>query len=215
MSLDSILQFMVPKDRKFFKLFNAAAENLSAAGKLLLELADTPQGDRRKELILAIDDLEHVGDDITHDIFVELNTNFITPLDRGDIHALAKSLDDVLDHINLSAYCLDMYNLVVPPPEYKPLVENIGQSADLIMQAVKLLNNRKKVKVIQELCVEINRLENVADGIFVNGMSRLFREEKDPINLIRQKETLIALELATDMAEDVANVLDTITIKIA
>jgi predicted phosphate transport protein (TIGR00153 family) len=215
MILDSILQALVPKDKKFFTLFKAAADNLKNASDLLVKVSDTQPGELREALIREIDDLEHKGDKLTHDIFLELNTNFITPLDRTDIIDLAKSLDDVLDHINLSAYCLNMYNLVSPPPEYGPLVRNIALSAELIRQAVGLLENRKAVKAVQELCVRINSLENEADGIFVTGMSRLFREEKDPINLIRQKETLIALELATDMAEDVANVLDTITIKIA
>ncbi len=215
MILDSILQALVPKDKKFFTLFKAAADNLKNASDLLVKVSDTQPGELREALIREIDDLEHKGDKLTHDIFLELNTNFITPLDRTDIIDLAKSLDDVLDHINLSAYCLNMYNLVSPPPEYGPLVRNIALSAELIRQAVGLLENRKAVKAVQELCVRINSLENEADGIFVTGMSRLFREEKDPINLISQKETLIALELATDMAEDVANVLDTITIKIA
>lgn len=215
MSLDSFVQFMVPKDKKFFKLFNQAAQNCADAANLLVKLADTMPGTERDALIEEIDTLEHKGDKITHDIYLELNTNFITPLDRSDIHELAKCLDDVIDHINYSAYALNMYNLIAPPNEYKALAVNILASSNFIVEAVKLLNNRKKVKLIQEICVKINSLENEADGLFVTGMSRLFREEKDPINLIRQKETLIALELATDMAEDVANILDTITIKIA
>lgn len=215
MSLDSILQFMIPKDRKFFPLFTKAAENSHAAALLLLEVAQSQPGPDRDALIKQIDKHENIGDQITHDIFLELNTNFITPLDRGDIHELARCLDDVIDHINLSAYALNMYNIGTPPPEYLPLAKNIAASGELIVQAIKLLSNRKAAKSIQEICVRINSLENEADGLFVNGMSRLFREETDPINLIRQKETLIALELATDMAEDVANILDSITIKIA
>lgn len=215
MSLDSIIQFMIPRDRKFFPLFTKAAENNHDAAKLLLELAVTVPGPNRDKLIRSIDDHEHAGDQITHDIFLELNTNFITPLDRGDIHELARCLDDVMDHINLSAYALNMYNIGTPPPEYLPLAQNIHASTQLMVEAIRLLSNRKSAKAIQEICVRINSLENEADGLFVNGMSRLFREETDPINLIRQKETLIALELATDMAEDVANILDSITIKIA
>jgi uncharacterized protein len=215
MSLDSIIQFMIPRDRKFFPLFTKAAETARDAARLLLEVAVTQPGETRDRLVQAIDQLENVGDQITHDIYLELNTNFITPLDRGDIHALAKCLDDVTDHINLSAYALNMYNIVTPPREYLPLAQNIAASTELIVEAIRLLSNRKSAKAIQDLCVRINSLENEADGLFVNGMSRLFREETDPINLIRQKETLIALELATDMAEDVANVLDGITIKIA
>lgn len=215
MSLDSFIQFMIPKDRKFHQLFVRAAENVKAAATLLLRIAEMGPGPEREKLIAEVDDLENEGDHITHSIFLELNSNFITPFDRGDIHELAKCLDDVIDHINLSAYALNMYNIATPPPEYLPLARNIAESSDLILQAVTLLNHRKSIKAIQELCVKINKLENEADGYFVNGMSRLFREETDAINLIRQKETLIALELATDMAEDVANVLDSITMKIA
>lgn len=215
MALDSILTFLVPKDRQFFKLFIQAGETLERAANKLLELAKSPIGPSRDRLIREIDELEGEGDNITHAIFVELNTNFITPLDREDIHELAKSVDDVLDHINLSAYALNMYNLKEIPPEYLPLAENIATSSRLIRESLILLKDRRNAEAIQALCVRINSLENEADGLFVNGMSRLFREERDPISLIAQKETLIALELATDMAENVANVLDTITIKIA
>ncbi|MEZ5032864.1 MAG: DUF47 family protein [Saprospiraceae bacterium] len=151
---------------------------------------------------------------MTHHIFVQLNTNFITPLDREDIQELAKSVDDVLDHINLSAYCLNTQSHG-PSSGVSALARNIASSTSLIREALVLLKDRKNVKAIQEICVRINSLENEADGLFVGGMSRLFREEKDPIHLVRQKETLIALELATDMAENVANVLETITIKFA
>ncbi|HRW76201.1 MAG TPA: DUF47 family protein [Saprospiraceae bacterium] len=215
MALDGILKFLLPKDRVFFKLFIQAGELLEKGGQRLVELAQTVPGPDRDRIIQEIDDLEHEGDDVTHHIFVQLNTNFITPLDREDIQELAKSVDDVLDHINLSAYCLNMYNLTDLPPEYLPLARNIASSTSLIREALVLLKDRKNVKAIQEICVRINSLENEADGLFVGGMSRLFREEKDPIHLVRQKETLIALELATDMAENVANVLETITIKFA
>jgi predicted phosphate transport protein (TIGR00153 family) len=210
----SFLQFLLPKDRKFFPLFEQSTSNLVKASKVLVELVNTSP-DKRKDLIREIEHLEHQGDNITHMIFNELSRNFITPFDREDIHALASAIDDVLDFIHGSAKRIDLYKVT-------ELSESITLLADCILKgsielnvAVKNLENMKQIMVIKEACVKINSLENHADDVFNSGIARLFEEEKDPIMIIKVKEILSALETATDKCEDAANTIQTILVKYA
>src|SRR5690606_10113032 len=103
MSLNNIFQYFIQKDKKFFTLFEKAAANLIELGKDLNEAVNTDDLSARKELFKKIEDLEHIGDDITHQIYLELGKNFITPFDREDIHELASAIDDVADYIHDSA----------------------------------------------------------------------------------------------------------------
>ncbi|MFM2017093.1 MAG: hypothetical protein RL007_749 [Bacteroidota bacterium] len=210
----SFLQFLLPKDRKFFPLFEQSTSNLVKASKVLVELVNTTP-DKRKELIREIEHLEHQGDNITHMIFNELSRNFITPFDREDIHALASAIDDVLDFIHGSAKRIELYKVT-------ELSESITLLADCILKgsielniAVKNLENMKQIMIIKESCVKINSLENHADDVFNSGIARLFEEEKDPIKIIKIKEILSALETATDKCEDAANTIQTILVKYA
>jgi uncharacterized protein len=210
----SFLQFLLPKDRKFFPLFEQSTSNLVKASKVLVELVNTTP-DKRKDLIREIEHLEHQGDNITHMIFNELSRNFITPFDREDIHALASAIDDVLDFIHGSAKRIELYKVT-------ELSESITLLADCILKgsielnvAVKNLENMKQIMVIKEACVKINSLENHADDVFNSGIARLFEEEKDPITIIKIKEILSALETATDKCEDAANTIQTILVKYA
>lgn len=210
----SFLQFLLPKDRKFFPLFEQSTSNLVKASKVLVELVNTTP-DKRKDLIREIEHLEHQGDNITHMIFNELSRNFITPFDREDIHALASAIDDVLDFIHGSAKRIELYKVT-------ELSESITLLADCILKgsielnvAVKNLENMKQIMVIKEACVKINSLENHADDVFNSGIARLFEDEKDPIMIIKVKEILSALETATDKCEDAANTIQTILVKYA
>jgi predicted phosphate transport protein (TIGR00153 family) len=210
----SFLQFLLPKDRKFFPLFEQSTNNLVKASKVLVELVNTTP-DKRKEMIREIEHLEHQGDNITHMIFNELSRNFITPFDREDIHALASAIDDVLDFIHGSAKRIELYKVT-------ELSESITLLADCILKgsielniAVKNLENMKQIMIIKESCVKINSLENHADDVFNSGIARLFEEEKDPIKIIKIKEILSALETATDKCEDAANTIQTILVKYA
>jgi len=210
----SFLQFLLPKDRKFFPLFEQATSNLVKASKVLVELVNTTP-DKRKELIREIEHLEHQGDNITHMIFNELSRNFITPFDREDIHALASAIDDVLDFIHGSAKRIDLYKVTELSETITLLADCILKGAIELNVAVKNLENMKNIMIIKESCVKINSLENHADDVFNTGIARLFEEEKDPINIIKIKEILSALETATDKCEDAANTIQTILVKYA
>jgi uncharacterized protein len=201
---------LVPRETKFFDMFAEMSANLEDGARAMLELfrdyRDVPAR------VQQIKDIEHRGDDMTHAVLIKLNQTFITPFDREDIHRLASSIDDVLDFINSAADRLVNYKITNPPPAAMKLCEIILKQAQEITEGVR---NLEKNQHVLEHCVEINRLENVADAVSRDAIAHLFDEEKDPIRLIKIKELIEVLELATDKAEDAANVLETVVLKSA
>ncbi|MBP3943518.1 DUF47 domain-containing protein [Sphingobacteriaceae bacterium WQ 2009] len=213
MSLNGIFQYFVPKDKKFFPLFEQAGNNLIDMAQLLIENVNTTDVEYRKEICRKIEDLEHKGDNITHQIHLELGKNFITPFDREDIHALASSLDDVADFIHGASNRMDLYKLVKAT---QPMIEIAGlilEATEHVSKAIHELRDLKNIRNITDSCVRINSVENKADYIFDKAVADLFDYEKDAITLIKHKEILSAMEDATDKCEDVANVLESILVK--
>lgn len=201
---------MVPRETKFFDMFAEMSRNLIEGAVVLRDLLGNYENiDAR---VSNIKDIEHRGDDMTHAVFVKLNQTFITPFDREDIHRLASSIDDVLDFINSAADRMIMYKIKTPPAAAFELAKIIVRQAEALEKGVNLLE--KNQKVLEHL-VEVNRLENEADQISRDAIGKLFEFEKDPISLIKHKELIEVLETATDKAEDVANVLETIVLKSA
>jgi predicted phosphate transport protein (TIGR00153 family) len=201
---------LIPKEEKFFQLFKQMTTNIIEGAKLLKDMLDNfenPPESQRK-----IKDLEHKGDSITHEIIQKLNKTFITPLDREDIYSLASKLDDILDLIDASSQRVIMYNVESIPAEAKSLGFIILQSCLAVDKAVAMLGKRSNEQIF-ELCVEINALENEADRVSREAISRLFDEEKDPINLLKWKEIFETLEKATDKCEDAANILESVVVK--
>lgn len=213
MKLDNLISFFIPKDKKFFTLFAESSENLVAISKKFNELLNTTAPDKRVELIKVISDLEHVGDTITHNIFTELSTNFITPFDREDIHYLATSLDDIVDYIHGSAKRMQLYKIDEYTLEMIQLADVIEKSAIEVHAAVSGLKGMKDIVRVNEAVVRINSLENQADDIFDGAIASLFIHEKDAVKIIKVKEILSNMETATDKCEDVANVIETILVK--
>jgi predicted phosphate transport protein (TIGR00153 family) len=199
---------LIPKDTSFFQMFSAMSDNLIAGARALVDLfADFQDVDRKIDEVRRI---EREGDELTHAILTKLNQTFITPFDREDIHQLASKLDDVLDFINASGARIVMYRITDPPAAAGELAKIILMQSQELQKAVSLM--QKNGNILGH-CVEINRLENEADLIAQQAIARLFEYEKDPINLIKIKELLEFLERATDKAEDVANVLETVVLK--
>ncbi len=210
-----ILQFFIPQDKKFFPLFERASGNLRAISKVLVEALSTSSPEKRKELIKEIERLEHVGDAVTHEIFDELSSNFVTPFDREDIYKLVSSLDDVVDFIHGSAKQVELYKVTEIHSSFIKLAELIHQGSEELNKAVIGLRQMKNVSRIREACVRINSIENHADDIFDMTIAQLFEEEKDAVKIIKTKEILYTLEAATDMCEDAANAISSIVIKYA
>jgi uncharacterized protein len=199
---------LIPKDTSFFLMFSAMSDILIAGARTLVDLfADYQDVDNKIDEIHRI---EREGDELTHAILTKLNQTFITPFDREDIHQLASKLDDVLDFINAAGARIVMYRITAPPPAAGDLARIILMQSQELQKAVSLM--QKNGNILAH-CVEINRLENEADLVAQHAIARLFECEKDPINLIKIKELLEFLERATDKAEDVANVLETVVLK--
>lgn len=208
--MESVTVRLIPRDTKFFDMFVEIATNVVEGAQVLSDLLHNYDYQTMPVAAEKIKEIEHRGDDMTHRILIKLNQTFITPFDREDIHLLASSLDDVLDFIYSASDRLVTYKITQPSPSAKLLAAVILKQAEELKKAVALLGNDGR---LLEHCVEVNRLENEADQISRDAIGRLFDGGYDPITLIKLKELLEILEEASDKAEDVANVLETVVLK--
>jgi len=213
MSLNSIFQYFVPKDKKFFPLFEQASANLIDIAQALHDAVHTADLEQRKVLYKKVKDLEHRGDEITHQVHLELGKNFITPFDREDIHTLASALDDIADYVFDAANRMELYHVDHITEPIKELASLIVEAVHALSKGMKELQNLKNVRSIADACVRVNSVENKADYVYNKAVGDLFLYEKDAISLIKYKEVLATLETATDRCEDVANVLESILVK--
>lgn len=199
---------LIPREERFYDDFVALAEEIRRGATLLEEMLapDRPIWDKADE----IKEVEHKCDFLTHEIIQRLHRTFVTPLDREDIHTLARSLDDVMDAVDACATIVRLYQIDHVRQDARDLGKIIMASADQVVGALKALERRGGVA---ECAVEINRLENEADRAHQAAVRRLFEEERDPIAIIKWKEILDFLEAATDRCEDVANVLEGVVVK--
>jgi len=199
---------LIPKEEKFFEDFVAMAEQIDRGAALLVEMLepDQPIWDKADE----IKEVEHKCDFLTHEVIQRLHKTFVTPLDREDIHAMARSLDDVIDAIDDCAGIVRLYQISSVRPDARDLSRIIKASTSQVVSAMKALGKKQG---ISGCAVEINRLENEADRAHQTALRRLFEQEKDAIQIIKWKEILDFLEGATDRCEDVANVLEGIVVK--
>ncbi len=201
---------LIPREEQFFKLFKEMTSNILDGAivlKDMLDRFDDPGESQRK-----IKEIEHRGDALTHTVIQKLNKTFITPLDREDIYSLASKLDDILDLIDASAQRFIMYNVEKTTPDAKSLAYLILQGCHVVDKAVAKLGSNANDQIF-ECCVEINAIENEADRVAREAISRLFDEEKNPINLLKWKEIYETLEKATDKCEDAANILESVVVK--
>ncbi len=200
---------LIPKDEKFFAMFKEMTWNIIEGAELLKDMLDNfedPVSSQRR-----IKDVEHKGDQQTHEIIKKLNKSFITPFDREDIYALSSALDDVLDLIDASAQRFVMYNVEKPTPTSQEMAFIILKSCQTVEKAISMLGGN--LDQIKQYCVDVNSLENEADRVCRVEISRLFHEEKDPIQLIKWKEIYETLERACDKCEDAVNILESVVLK--
>jgi predicted phosphate transport protein (TIGR00153 family) len=199
---------LIPREEKFFTDFQALADELKVGAQLLEQMLEPehPVWNKADE----IKEVEHKCDSLTHGIIQRLNRTFVTPLDREDIHALARSLDDVMDSIDAAATLVRLYRLDSVRFGARELAQIITASTYQVRLALDALEQQKG---ILGHAVEINRLENEADRIHQQAVSQLFDAEHDPLTVMKWKESLDFLEDATDRCEDVANVLEGVMVK--
>lgn len=199
---------LIPREEKFYDDFKVMADRLRHGARLLETMfaTDPPLADKAHE----IKEVEHQCDFMTHEIIQRLNKTFVTPIDREDIHELARTLDDVMDAIDNAAALIPLYRIDKIRPGARELTRIIIQQCDEIRGALDALEQRKGVL---ERAIEINRLENEADRIHQHAISQLFDEEPNPIVVLKWKELYDLLEEATDACEDVANLLENVIVK--
>ena len=197
-------------DKAFFSIFADLAGKIHEASGLLKSMVET--GERPEEYASRIKSVEHECDELTHELVRKLNSSFITPFDREDIHDLAVKLDDVVDEIDSTADRLVAFAVARTWPQIASLADVLHRQTKVIKNAV---GNLSKHDHILDRCVEIHMLENEGDRLFHQGLVHLFQQMKDPIELLKQKEIIEKVEHATDRCEDVANVLEAIVLKSA
>ena len=202
---------LIPKEKKFFVLFEQGTQNAVKIAQQLKDLVDI--WENVKERVGVITDLEHQGDAITHQIFEQLHRSFITPFDREDIAMLAHSLDDVTDFIHAAADAMFLYNVKRPTNKAKELVDIVLQVVVETEKAVSEMHDRVGRKNLMKRCVEINRLENVGDSVYRAAMAELFNDSADIAGLIKWREVYNHMESVIDRCEDIANILEGVAIK--
>ena len=205
---------LIPQDDRFFDLFNRSAENTLEGARLLNDLlhnfVDVDRTARH------IKDIEHTGDEITHEVFRALNRTFVTPLDRDDISQLASALDDVVDWIEEVARRIRLYKVDKPTPTAQQFTKVILEQAEMIARAVPLLEERRNADALERATQEIHRLENEGDDLLADAVATLYdgvTEVPQLINAMRWGDIYQLLEDTTDKAEGVATALSNIALK--
>jgi|JI9StandDraft_1071089.scaffolds.fasta_scaffold15424_5 predicted phosphate transport protein (TIGR00153 family) len=199
------------KERGFYTLLESLSLEAQGAVKIFLELIDSWQHSHPS--LQTIRDIEHTCDKLVHEIMVKLHKTFITPIDREDIHKLAKRIDDLVDIPHAVTERLELFEINKINPEFKELVGVLAQAVDLVVLAITKLRENKKRTEILDCCLAINRLENQGDRVFERALSRLFHDAKDPFAVIKWKELYDSIEQAIDRCEDIADILWGVVVK--
>ena len=201
----------IPREVKFFDLYEESAKNIVKASEALKEMLESWEfiDSRAAE----ITEMEHHGDTLTHQIISLLHRTFVTPFDREDIALLAHTMDDIIDFIHAAADAIFIYKIKEPKERAKELADIILKGVKEVEYAVSGMRRRSQLRNVLERCVEINRLENMADRVYRAAMAELFESSDDIADIIKWREIYGHLESATDRCEDVANVLEGVALK--
>lgn len=202
---------LIPREEKFFELFVQQAENVLVGARQLKDLLEDYTDLDQKRML--IEKTESHGDEIAHNILEKLNTTFITPMDREDIHALTSALDDILDLIHATAQRLHLYRVHTVTPEACSLANIILRATEETLALIRDLDKMKNPKHMKERWIEVNRLENEGDVVSRAAIAGLFDNETNPIEVIKWKELYEHLETAIDKCEDAVNIVEAVCLK--
>jgi len=202
---------LIPQEKIFFELFERSVNNAHLGAQELLELLtkfdDLPERAKR------IKDIEHAGDEITHEVIDRLNKTFITPIDREDIHELACRLDDIVDMIDTAVHRLVLYKIQAPIEDARLLAECILHATAVLVEMMPAMRNMKNADFVRQRCRDVHTQENEGDRIEQHALATLFEGAHDPLYVMKWKNIIEELESATDRCEDVANVIEGIVLK--
>ncbi|MCJ7449499.1 MAG: DUF47 family protein [Bacteroidales bacterium] len=216
MNLDKILKFFVPKDHSFYPLFEEDAKNMVKATELLKQMLSFTETEDHERIHKEIKDVEHIGDEITDKMYVQLNKSFITPFDREDIHELASHIDDVVDSINGVSRRICLYKPKKLLPVYKEMANMINEAGKEIELCVHCLYDAAANKdEITKACNNVTAIEHKVDEYYYVAVSELFDKEKDAAELLKNNKILEILERCVDEEEDVTDTIKSILIKMA
>ena len=202
---------LMPREKVFFELFNKSAANVHESATVLSALLEDYTDVENKTRQLK--NLEHAGDEIAHHIFDHLAKTFITPLDREDVHAITSRLDDIADLADSAAHRMLLYRVAKPTEDAKALGHVLIKSTESLVKAFALLDNMKRSDEILQHCIDVHTLENEGDRINHHALAMLFENNTPAVEIIKWKDIYYILETATDVCEDVANVLHTVVAK--
>lgn len=214
MKIDKFLQLFVVKEKRFFPLFDQSAQNIRKAAELLLEQTKEDDAEKRREYAHRIKEYETIGDRITDKIIDELLDAVVTPFDRDDIHQLAEDMDTFLDCIRDCSKKIAIYQPKDPSHKVIEIAEYIVKDAEILVEITGLFEQmREKAKELDKLCDDIKEIEHVVDDIYESYMSNLFEFEKDPIELVKKKNIIQAIEDTSDIAKGLASTIRSVVVK--
>jgi uncharacterized protein Yka (UPF0111/DUF47 family) len=213
MWLDRAVQWLLPREGRFFELLVQGADCALASSKLLLRCCLAKTLAERVTIVGEIGEAEHAADKVIREVYETLNRTFVTPIDRSDIYMLATELEDVSDAVHATGLQVAMYSMDVVPTGSAELATIIQTACERLHKAVVLLNTLKRSREIREHCEAVRELERDGDRIFRSEMSAMFKSETNTVALLKHKEFLEGLEHTLDVCENVANVLETIVLK--
>ncbi|MEK7857868.1 MAG: DUF47 family protein [Elusimicrobiota bacterium] len=202
---------LIPKEEKFYELFETQAAHNVEAAKIFLALAKN--WDLASDKFKTLHDLEHEADITTHEIYDKLNRTFVTPFDREDIHELASELDDVVDLIQSISSRMQLYHVDHSTEDLKGMAEILVDATEAVKRAITEMKNPEKTRRVLDYCIEINRLENAGDRALEVALSKLFDGKPDPLEVIKWKEIYETCETAIDKCEDIAGMMESILVK--
>lgn len=208
-----MLRHLIPQEHDFFGHFEKAAAHAVTASKLLLRICEDYQN--ADPLARELKEVEHACDEVAHQAMDDLNQTFITPLDREDIHAIILRMDDVVDLINASANRMAFFGIDKPTPYATNMAKQIVRGCEKLSDAVKGFRSAKTYEQVTRDCIALHEVENAGDDILHDGLTDLFNNSKDPINVIKWKDIYETMEAVTDRLEDVANVMQGVIVKMS
>ncbi|MBI2897410.1 MAG: DUF47 domain-containing protein [Deltaproteobacteria bacterium] len=202
---------LLPRETSFFDFFEQHAALTVEGSKEFLSLATTGAnvGAKAKR----IKEIEHEADVITHRCVEALHKTFITPIERGDVYRLISKMDDIMDFVEAASERMALYEITVMTDEVRDLADVLVRACEQLHEALRAMRNMKNADPILRACLDVNRLENEGDSLLRAAVARLFREDKDPVNIIKWKEIYENLENATDRCEDVANIIEGVVLE--
>lgn len=202
---------LIPKQEKFYDLFDELADKIEEGGQLFLDMLHNY--DSFESRLSKLKEIEHEADIITHRTYEKLHTTFLTPIDREDIYDLVNKMDSILDMTEAAAIRMSLYKIKEPKEDLIQQAKILNEATAKVKMVIRGLRNMKNAKMILDACVEINTLENAGDQILRASMARLFEYEKCPFELIKWKEIFERFEEALDICEDVSNIVEGIVLK--